>query len=136
MKKHKKGRLTAIEKSRRVLEILNSQKWILNFGIIPPNSLDDTVGYDVWVSFRRINYKHHREGSFPFQVLSSLSQVEEHLEKHPEVSYIVITRGLKIRDALYKYLIFLYRNGALNENMLEGLPRGMSFPCPLKCGRK
>lgn len=129
----KKKRLTAIEKFRKASEILKSHRWILDFEIIPPNSPDDSAGYDARVSFR---YNSRGQGKFPFQVLSSNNQYKKHLKKHPGVPYIAVSRGYTTRDTVYKYVLFLFFHGALNEDKIKGLPSGMSFLCPLKCGRK
>jgi len=140
----KKPRLTAIEKTRKALERLKLYGWILDFGIIKENSLHDSLGYDAWVSFRAPpktsrNKKKAKEiidGKFPFQVLSKTAFVDMHLTRHPGIPYVIITRGVTVRDAEFTYLLFLFKHYALNFDKMAAQTDNMSMLCPLKCKKQ
>lgn len=135
MGKGKKKKLTASDKSGRVLQRLVAWGWILDYGFFPINSLEDSVGRDAWIVYR---YNGHKQGKFAyqdlsFQILSKNSQGRKHKKKHFGVPHIAIGSGDTIRDATLKYLLFLFAHNALNADKLRGLDEGMSMLCPLKC---
>lgn len=125
----KKRRLTAIEKTERAFQILKSEKWILDFKILPVNSLDDSLGYDTWVSFQENGCK---QGKLGIQVLSKNIYAKRHMRKHCGVPHISARKGDTIRDTVYRFLLFLFVHRALNTDKVKGLEDGMSLLCPLK----
>jgi len=142
----KRQRLTAIEKTRKALERLKTHEWISDFGIIEESSFYDSLGFDAWVCFRADPGRNKRrkvtkeviDGKFPFQVLSKMALIEMHEIRHPDIPYIVVTRGVTVRDVTYQCLLFLFTRArpALNFGKIQSLVDNISLLCPLKCEKR